>query len=158
MTVTWQGAGDYEPTEAMVSAGEETNHRNNSTDNMIASFKAMMMQAEIDGLVRFSSEPVKAASPEGAAVAVPGGWRLVPGKPPRLIYRSMVPSTPPASERAEVVAITDDMVDRAVEAWHETTGLLDDVLRAVLSAALDGRAPTQQADVVASPEMKDTER
>lgn len=51
--VVWSGRGDYEPTEAMIEAGEWHNHRHNSLDNMVASFKAMMQQAEIDGLVSF---------------------------------------------------------------------------------------------------------
>lgn len=67
--VTWLGRGDYEPTEAMIEAGEWHNHRHNGQDNMIASFKAMMQQAEIEGLIRFCdggeavhARPLSAAS------------------------------------------------------------------------------------------------
>ena len=46
-----RGFLDAEPTDAMIDAGLEFNHRHNSAENMIASFKAMLAQAEIDGLI-----------------------------------------------------------------------------------------------------------
>ena len=50
-TVEWLGGGNYEPTKAMIEAGLDHNHRHNSEANMVASFKSMMVQAEIDGLI-----------------------------------------------------------------------------------------------------------
>jgi len=90
MTV-WNGSTDYEPTDAMIEAGLYTNHRNNSEANMVASFKAMMQQAEIDGLVSVTAEALSrpsrmAASSDhiadaGKMVAASSeGWVLVPAE------------------------------------------------------------------------------
>ena len=56
---------DAPPTERMIEAGLDHNHRHNSTENMIASFQAMLAQAEIDGLIY--TRPV--AWPDSEAVA-----------------------------------------------------------------------------------------
>lgn len=63
--VAWFGDKNYEPTEAMIDAGLHHNHRSNSEANMISSFKEMMMQAEIDGLVSYTNP-----APDALRVAV----------------------------------------------------------------------------------------
>ena len=57
--VAWFGDGQYEPTEAMIEAGLETCRPGNHA-NMIASFKSMMQQAELDGLVVAHPAPATA--------------------------------------------------------------------------------------------------
>lgn len=63
--VRWFGDKNYDPTEAMIDAGLYHNHRHNPESNMIASFKAMMSQAEIDGLVTYTHP-----APDALRVAV----------------------------------------------------------------------------------------
>ncbi len=81
--IGWLTNNNYEPTEAMMQAGLETNHRHNSPDNLRRSFKEMMLQAELDGLVRMHFRPTPSA-----------GWQPIETAPkdaPILAYRP--PST-----------------------------------------------------------------
>lgn len=73
----WFGAKDYEPTDAMIDAGEYHNHRHNPLTNLVASFKAMMEQAEIDGLV--SCAPALATREEAPACEMCNGRGEVGG-------------------------------------------------------------------------------
>lgn len=55
------------PTERMIDAGLEHNHRHNSAENMVASFKAMVAQAEIDGDIATGTRPSVVPDREGVA-------------------------------------------------------------------------------------------
>jgi hypothetical protein len=66
-SVCWVGNGSYEPTEAMIKAGLHYNHRSNPEANMVDSFKNMMMQAGIDGLITYVYKTKLPAAPTGEA-------------------------------------------------------------------------------------------